>query len=88
FLCTTGAEALYSDLGHCGRGNIRVSWVFVKICLILNYLGQGAWLMAHYKNQIIPPQMMADGFNPFIGIMPAWFKLAGIIISTIAAVIA
>ncbi|MFM9745909.1 KUP/HAK/KT family potassium transporter, partial [Streptomyces brasiliscabiei] len=47
-----------------------------------------AWLMAHYKNQIIPPQMMADGFNPFIGIMPAWFKLAGIIISTIAAVIA
>jgi len=88
FLCTTGAEALYSDLGHCGRGNIRVSWVFVKICLILNYLGQGAWLMAHYKNQIIPPQMMADGFNPFIGIMPAWFKLAGIIIATIAAVIA
>ncbi|MBX9733705.1 MAG: KUP/HAK/KT family potassium transporter [Chitinophagaceae bacterium] len=88
FLCTTGAEALYSDLGHCGRGNIRVSWIFVKICLILNYLGQGAWLMANYKNQIIPPQMMADGFNPFIGIMPAWFKLAGIIIATIAAVIA
>ena len=88
FLCTTGAEALYSDLGHCGRGNIRVSWIFVKTCLILNYLGQGAWLLAHYKNQVIPPEMMADGFNPFIGIMPQWFKLAGIIISTIAAVIA
>lgn len=88
FLCTTGAEALYSDLGHCGKGNIRVSWIFVKICLILNYLGQGAWLMANYKNQIIPPEMMADGFNPFIGIMPSWFKLAGIIIATMAAVIA
>ncbi len=88
FLCTTGAEALYSDLGHCGRGNIRVSWIFVKTCLILNYLGQGAWLLAHYKNQVIPPEMMADGFNPFIGIMPQWFKLAGIMISTIAAVIA
>ncbi len=50
FLCTTGAEALYSDLGHCGRGNIRVSWVFVKACLILNYLGQGAWLLANYKS--------------------------------------
>ncbi len=88
FLCTTGAEALYSDLGHCGRGNIRISWIFVKTCLILNYLGQGAWLLANYKNQIIPPEMMADGFNPFIGIMPLWFKLAGIMISTVAAVIA
>lgn len=88
FLCTTGAEALYSDLGHCGRGNIRYSWIFVKICLILNYLGQGAWLLANHRNQIIPMQVMADGFNPFIGIMPQWFKLAGIIISTTAAIIA
>jgi KUP system potassium uptake protein len=47
FLCTTGAEALYSDLGHCGRGNIRISWIFVKTCLILNYFGQGAWLIVH-----------------------------------------
>lgn len=88
FLCTTGAEALYSDLGHCGRANIRISWVFVKTCLILNYLGQGAWLLANYKDQVIPPHIMADGFNPFISIMPQWFKLPGIIISTIAAVIA
>jgi KUP system potassium uptake protein len=88
FLCTTGAEALYSDLGHCGKGNIRISWIFVKTCLVLNYLGQGAWLLAHYKNQIIAPEIMADGFNPFIGIMPQWFKLAGIMISTVAAVIA
>lgn len=88
FLCTTGAEALYSDLGHCGKGNIRISWIFVKSCLILNYLGQGAWLLSNYHGQVIPPEVMADGFNPFIGIMPEWFKLAGIIISTIAAVIA
>ena len=88
FLCTTGAEALYSDLGHCGRGNIRFSWIFVKTCLILNYLGQGAWLLANYRDQIIPPQIMSDGFNPFIGVMPQWFKLPGIIISTTAAVIA
>ncbi|HTD94875.1 MAG TPA: KUP/HAK/KT family potassium transporter, partial [Chitinophagaceae bacterium] len=47
FLCTTGAEALYSDLGHCGRGNIRVSWIYVKLCLLLNYFGQGAYLLAH-----------------------------------------
>lgn len=88
FLCTTGAEALYSDLGHCGRGNIRVSWIFVKICLILNYLGQGAWLLANHRGQIIPPEVMADGFNPFFLVMPHWFKMAGIIIATIAAVIA
>lgn len=88
FLCTTGAEALYSDLGHCGKGNIRISWVFVKVCLILNYLGQGAWLLANYKGGPIPEQIIAAGFNPFIGIMPDWFKLAGIIIATTAAIIA
>jgi len=88
FLCTTGAEALYSDLGHCGKGNIRISWVFVKICLILNYLGQGAWLLANYEGGAIPENLIAGGFNPFIGIMPHWFKLAGIIIATTAAIIA
>ncbi|MFZ6025312.1 MAG: KUP/HAK/KT family potassium transporter [Bacteroidota bacterium] len=88
FLCTTGAEALYSDLGHCGKGNIRISWIFVKICLILNYLGQGAWLLANYKGGPIPEHLIAGGFNPFIGIMPDWFKLGGIIIATTAAIIA
>jgi KUP system potassium uptake protein len=88
FLCTTGAEALYSDLGHCGKGNIRISWMFVKICLILNYLGQGAWLLANYEGGPIPENLIAGGFNPFIGIMPQWFKLAGIIIATTAAIIA
>jgi KUP system potassium uptake protein len=88
FLCTTGAEALYSDLGHCGKGNIRISWVFVKTCLILNYLGQGAWLLANYHNQIIPAGLFESGFNPFYGIMPQWFKLIGIIVATVAAIIA
>ena len=79
FLCTTGAEALYSDLGHCGRKNIRVSWIFVKIALILNYLGQGAWIMG--EGQL-------DGRNPFYSIMPEWFVIPGIAIATMAAIIA
>lgn len=81
FLCTTGAEALYSDLGHCGKKNIRVSWTFVKSALILNYLGQGAWLLQH-EGQII------SNVNPFYSLMPAWFLLPGIIIATLATVIA
>ena len=84
FLCTTGAEALYSDLGHCGKENIRYSWIFVKSALILNYLGQGAWLLSHYNGQVFDT---ANG-NPFYGLMPQWFILAGIIIATVAAVIA
>jgi KUP system potassium uptake protein len=88
FLCTTGAEALYSDLGHCGRENIRVSWIFVKTCLILNYLGQGAWLLTNYQGKRITQTMITDGFNPFYSIMPTWFVVPGIIIATTAAVIA
>jgi KUP system potassium uptake protein len=80
FLCTTGAEALYSDLGHCGRANIRVSWIFVKVTLILNYFGQGAWLMMNSTT--------TSDLNPFFTIMPKWFLLPGIIISTAAAIIA
>jgi KUP system potassium uptake protein len=87
FLCTTGAEALYSDLGHCGRGNIRISWIFVKTCLILNYLGQGAWLLANYKGHTVSVEG-AQSFNTFFGMMPQWFKLPGTIIATVAAVIA
>ncbi|MBD2769431.1 KUP/HAK/KT family potassium transporter [Hymenobacter sp. BT664] len=81
FLCTTGAEALYSDLGHCGKGNIRISWVFVKTTLVLNYLGQGAWLLAHQGQNL-------DGRNPFYALMPEWFLLIGIGVATIAAIIA
>jgi len=80
FLCTTGAEALYSDLGHCGKSNIRVSWIFVKITLILNYFGQGAWIMLNYTP--------GSDVTPFFEIMPKWFLLAGIIISTVASIIA
>jgi len=84
FLCTTGAEALYSDLGHCGRGNIRVSWIFVKSCLIINYVGQGAWLLAHFEGQHFDVSQM----NAFYGIMPEGFRIIGIVIATVAAIIA
>lgn len=88
FLCTTGAEALYSDLGHCGKKNIRISWIFVKTSLILNYLGQGAWLLSNHKDKIISEEMITGGFNPFYGLMPGWFVFAGILIATTAAIIA
>ena len=88
FLCTTGAEALYSDLGHCGKWNIRYSWIFVKTCLIINYLGQGAWLLSHLKGQAITSEMIDAGFNPFYGVMPQEFKIIGIVIATMAAIIA
>jgi KUP system potassium uptake protein len=88
FLCTTGAEALYSDLGHCGRGNIRYSWIFVKASLIINYLGQGAWLLAHHKGVTITKEIIDGGFNPFYGIMPQEFKIIGVVIATVAAIIA
>ena len=88
FLCTTGAEALYSDLGHCGKNNIRASWIFVKTALILNYLGQSAWLLGHFKGKLITEHMIDKGFNPFYGLMPHWFVIAGIIIATSAAIIA
>jgi len=88
FLCTTGAEALYSDLGHCGRGNIRVSWIYVKIALIINYLGQGAWLLSHHIGKTFTKEIIDNGFNPFYGIMPKDFKMIGIVIATVAAIIA
>lgn len=88
FLCTTGAEALYSDLGHCGKSNIRISWIFVKTCLVLNYLGQGAWLLATHSGKVITQEMIDGGFNAFYGIMPDWFKIPGIVIATAAAIIA
>src|SRR5215203_3737567 len=88
FLCTTGAEALYSDLGHCGKWNIRYSWIFVKTCLILNYLGQGAWLLSNYNGKLISPEIIESGFNPFYGVMPQWFLYFGIAIATVATIIA
>jgi KUP system potassium uptake protein len=81
FLCTTGAEALYSDLGHCGKKNIRVSWYFVKLMLILNYLGQGAWILSH-------PNYDAAKVNPFFELVPSNLVLYLVALATFAAVIA
>ena len=86
FLCTTGAEALYSDMGHCGRKNIRVSWIFVKIMLLLNYFGQGAFLINH-KRKTLQELGGANG-NPFYLIMETWFQPIGVVVATLAAVIA
>lgn len=80
FLCITGAEAIYSDLGHCGRRNIRASWTFVKISLVLNYFGQGAWLLNHGS--------AGDAKMPFFEMMPGWFLIPGIIISLAASIVA
>lgn len=81
FLCTTGAEALYSDLGHCGVRNIRISWTFVKTSLLLSYFGQGAYVLRHLATYTVDQ-------NPFFTIMPIWFLPIGVIISTLAAIIA
>lgn len=103
FLCTTGAEALYSDLGHCGRANIRYSWIAVKTCLIINYLGQGAYLLSHNNGKIFAMKELLESHggafakrfpsaiemeNPFFSLMPHWFLIPGIVIATAAAIIA
>ncbi|NBW35562.1 MAG: potassium transporter Kup [Cytophagia bacterium] len=81
FLCTTGAEALYSDLGHCGKANIRVGWGFVKVALLLNYFGQAAWLTTQVDSRL-------GTIIPFYAIIPEPLLIFGIIIATMAAVIA
>ncbi|POS02014.1 KUP system potassium uptake protein [Flavobacterium croceum DSM 17960] len=86
FLCTTGAEALYSDMGHCGRKNIRISWIFVKLMLLLNYFGQGAYLITHEGKTL--KQLGGEAGNPFYLIMSDWFQPIGVVIATLAAVIA
>lgn len=81
FLCTTGAEALYSDLGHCGRKNIQISWLYVKICLLLCYFGQAAWLLKHVGTTL-------TDVSPFFGLVPSWFIFPAIIVATLATIIA
>lgn len=100
FLCTTGAEALYSDLGHCGRQNIRITWIWVKTSLILNYLGQGAYLLSMKGRVFANSTLMKDPAfiasnptvealkNPFYGAMPDSFLIVGIVIATAAAIVA
>ena len=81
FLCTTGAEGLYNDLGHCGRRNIQLTWIYVKLALVMNYMCQGAWLLHHGDNYL-------SGRNPFFELMPHGFLVPGVVIATIAAIIA
>jgi KUP system potassium uptake protein len=89
FLCTTGAEALYSDLGHCGKSNIRVSWIFVKASLLLNYFGQGAWMLSHSGETLLHTVAgKEEMINPFYALMPEGFLIFGVLIATIATVIA
>jgi KUP system potassium uptake protein len=89
FLCSTGAEALYSDLGHCGRDNIRISWLFVKLSLIINYFGQGAFLISHFNGVHVTEQAKQTmGINAFFSLMPEWFIVPSVVIATAAAIIA
>jgi KUP system potassium uptake protein len=85
FLCTTGAEALYSDMGHVGKSNIYVSWPFVKVCLILNYLGQGAWILANNGSTAL---LGIDDLNPFFQMVPEQMRMFAVVLSTFAAIIA
>jgi KUP system potassium uptake protein len=81
FLCTTGAEALYSDLGHCGRRNIQISWLYIKACLLFSYFGQAAWLLNHVGTKL-------TNISPFFGLVPDWFIFPAIGIATLATIIA
>lgn len=81
FLCTTGAEALYSDMGHCGRNNIRISWVFIKLMLILSYAGQAVWLTQHQGQSL-------EGISPFFHTVPERLYMPAIVIATLATIIA
>lgn len=82
FLCTTGAEAMYSDLGHCGKSNIRLGWGFVKISLLLSYFGQGAWMLSNFEGKTL------DSTIPFFAMIPDGFLIFGVVIATMATVIA
>ena len=82
FLCTTGAEAMYSDLGHCGKSNIRLGWGFVKVCLLLSYFGQGAWLLNEHNGELLGETI------PFFAIIPQSLLIFGVIIATMATIIA
>ncbi len=85
FLCTTGAEALYTDMGHVGKNNILISWPFVKICLILNYMGQCAWIIRNQTNMELAG---AEDMNPFYMMLPVAMRPVAIVLSAMAAIIA
>ncbi|HUR31816.1 MAG TPA: KUP/HAK/KT family potassium transporter [Saprospiraceae bacterium] len=81
FLCVTGAEAMYSDLGHVGRQNIRIAWIFVKSALLINYFGQGAWVLSTLEGQTL------GGLNPFFAMMPKWFVSIAVVIAVLASIV-
>ena len=85
FLSTTGAEALYSDMGHVGRGNIYFTWPFIKVALVLNYFGQGAWML---RNQNNPELADAEGINPFFQMMDPNVRYVAVVLSVTAGIIA
>lgn len=85
FLATTGAEALYSDMGHVGKKSIYISWPFVKICLILNYLGQGAWIINNAGNASLAA---IEDLNPFYLMINPEFRIIAIVLGAMAAIIA
>lgn len=80
FLATTGAEALYSDMGHVGRGNIYISWPLVKVCILLSYFGQGAWILANKDSGI--------ELNPFFASIPSFLSVFVVVLAALAAIIA
>ena len=85
FLATTGAEALYSDMGHVGRENVYISWPFVKACLILSYMGQGAWIINNISNSAL---YSIPDLNPFFQMLPPFLRPVAVILSALAAIIA
>ena len=85
FLATTGAEALYSDMEHVGKTGIYLSWPFVKCCLLLNYLGQGAWILANRGNNTL---WGLPDLNPFFQMLPPALRPFAVLLSTAAAIIA
>ena len=85
FLATTGAEALYSDMGHVGKQNIYCSWPFVKLCLILNYFGQGAWVLQNTGSASLAAM---ENMNPFFLMLPEMLRPVAIVLSALAAIIA
>lgn len=85
FLATTGAEALYSDVGHVGKANIDASWPYVFVCLMLNYFGQGVWVIQHAHEANLG---QAVDFNPFFELLPGDWRFVGIVLATLAAIIA
>ena len=85
FLAATGAEALYSDMGHVGREHIYRSWPFVKICLILNYLGQGAWVLSNRGDNVLA---LIEDMNPFFLMLPQSLRPVAVLLGALAAIIA